>query len=48
MMGTITSLANFFNHSPKQQKCLEDNVSYYLDLSKSKLIPMCRIAGLNE
>ena len=42
MMGVITTLANFFNYLPKRQKCLEKHVSNYPDLSKSKLIPLCR------
>ena len=42
MMTSISSMANFFNYSPKRQKFLEDHVAKYPQLSKSKLLPLCR------
>lgn len=43
MMDVITSLANFFNYSPKRQKCFERHVSTMCDeTAKSKLLPLCR------
>lgn len=43
MFSVITALANFFNFSPKRQKCLEDNVNKYpTDTLKKKLLPLCR------
>ncbi len=43
MMDAISCLANFFNYSPKRQKCLEAHVMNYREEStKTKLIPLCR------
>ena len=43
MMNVITCLANFFNYSPKRQKCLESHVMNLSDeTAKSKLLPLCR------
>ena len=43
MMTSISSIANFFNYSPKRQKSLEDHVATnYPMAQKSKLLPLCR------
>lgn len=42
MFSVVTSIANFFNFSPKRQKCLEDNVGKCADSLKKKLLPLCR------
>ena len=42
LMNNISSLSNFFNLSPKRQKCLEDHVAQYSNSLKSKLLPLCR------
>ena len=44
MMDVINCLANFFNYSPKRQKCLESHVlnDLYDETAKSKLLPLCR------
>ena len=40
-MDVITCLANFFNYSPKRQKCLERRDESD-ETTKSKLLPLCR------
>lgn len=42
MMTSISSLANFFNYSPKRQKSLEDHVADCPMAVKSKLLPLCK------
>ena len=43
MMSVISSIANFFNYSPKRQTSLTDHVQNYPDNSlKSKLLPLCK------
>ena len=44
MMDVITCLANFFNYSPKRQKCRESHVmNMFYETAKSKLLPLCRM-----
>ena len=43
MFSVATSISNFFNFSPKRQKCPEDNVAEHAtDTLKKKLLPLCR------
>ena len=42
VMSEVNSIANFFNLSPKRQKCLEDYVGQYSSSLKSKLLPLCQ------
>ena len=49
MMDVITCLANFFNYSPKRQKCLESHVMNLSDeTAKSKLLPLCRTRSVER
>ena len=41
-MSSVSALSTFFNYSPGRQACLEASVLNYPNLSKSKLIPLCR------
>ena len=43
MFSVVTSVSNFFNFSPKRQKCLEDNVAEHVtDTLKKKLLTLCK------
>ena len=43
MSGTVTEIANFFNYSPKRQKCLQKVISIdQPDSQKTKIRDLCR------
>ena len=43
MAGTITEISQFFNYSPKRQRCLEKVISVdQLDSQRTKICDLCR------